>query len=272
MTRQKGSRWLGVLVALLIVAAGIVGCQRPAVQEAWSYVTKVYLSEGGDKLTVASTGEIELQSGSTFDAQSGATVGIDALTVATVTATGQVQGEHLKSTDDIEAADAITSVSMTASGTVQGEQLTSTDDITATDSIGCASLTASGTVTGNALATTGVAIGSGAGTFTATVSAEQVTSTDDIEATDNISGASLTLDSLQLTGPMVYGVASNVIDGTTIAHGVGTTPTMALLTPFYASNLTQTVSISAMTATSITVEIEAGSVTTVTTVYWLAGK
>jgi hypothetical protein len=66
------------------------------------------------------------------------------------------------------------------------------------------------------------------------------------------------------------GEASNVISGTTIAHGLGITPTLVQLTPEYSGNFTQTVYLKAHDAVSITVGISAGSVTTVTSVYWMA--
>jgi len=45
-----------------------------------AYVTKIYREEGGDKMVVASGGEIELRSGATLDVQDGASVNLDLTT------------------------------------------------------------------------------------------------------------------------------------------------------------------------------------------------
>lgn len=58
-----------------------------------TYQPKVYREQGGDKLVVASGGEIEVQSGGTLDLQAGSTVGLDDITVSdtlTVAATGEI--------------------------------------------------------------------------------------------------------------------------------------------------------------------------------------
>lgn len=89
------------------------------------------------------------------------------------------------------------------------------------------------------------------------------------------STGSLTLEGVAFSGPVVFGAESNVISGALIAHGLGTTPTAIILTPFYSTSsgeFTQTLSISATNATSFTVNISPGAVTTITTVYWMAGR
>ena len=85
------------------------------------------------------------------------------------------------------------------------------------------------------------------------------------------SGGTVQVDS-GAVGAMKFGATSDVVNNTLIAHGLGTTPTSILLTPFYAGTLTQSLYISASNATSFTVGIAAGSVTTVTTVYWAVAK
>lgn len=85
------------------------------------------------------------------------------------------------------------------------------------------------------------------------------------------SGTTVNWDSLTVY-PSTRGATANVVNNTLIAHGLGTTPTAILLTPFFAGTFTQTVYISATNATSFTVGLETGSVTTVTTMYWEALK
>ena len=84
--------------------------------------------------------------------------------------------------------------------------------------------------------------------------------------------STLTLESVAFSGPITFGAEANATDGVTIAHGLGTTPTVVSVTPYYATALTQTVWVSAADDTSFTLEIEPGSVTTLTNVYWFAGK
>lgn len=85
-------------------------------------------------------------------------------------------------------------------------------------------------------------------------------------------GAILTYEDVTVSGPVRFGTASNVVTGTTIAHGIGTTPTSVILTPQYNGALTQSLYVMSTDATNITVGLESGSVVTVTTVNWLAGK
>jgi len=58
------------LVVMVLVA--LVGCAREAPVPR-AYQTKVYMTDGGDKMVVASGGEVEVQSGGTLDIQAGAT-------------------------------------------------------------------------------------------------------------------------------------------------------------------------------------------------------
>jgi hypothetical protein len=79
----------------------------------------------------------------------------------------------------------------------------------------------------------------------------------------------LTMSGTQMSGPVRYGLVSGaVVSGTTIAHGIGTTPTMALLTS--SLPLTTPMFVSAKGPVSITVGIS-DSVST-SGVYWLAGR
>jgi len=59
---------------VLMVLVGLVACVREAPIPR-AYQTKVYMTDGGDKMVVASGGEMEVQSGGTLDIQSGATTG-----------------------------------------------------------------------------------------------------------------------------------------------------------------------------------------------------
>lgn len=81
----------------------------------------------------------------------------------------------------------------------------------------------------------------------------------------------LTNAGVDFTGPVVFGTVSNVISGTEIAHGLGFTPTTVLLTAESGVTFDSVVFILSTDVTSITVGIEAGTVTTVTKMHWLAG-
>lgn len=100
----------------------------------------------------------------------------------------------------------------------------------------------------------------------------------DSEGTLDVAGAAtfagtVTVDSVPLSGPVTFGSASSVVSGTTIAHGLATTPTAVVVTPVYAGVLTNTVYVISTDSTSITLGIGyTTGVTTVTTVYWMAGK
>ena len=88
-----------------------------------------------------------------------------------------------------------------------------------------------------------------------------------------ISGASLTVNGVAQSGAIKYGTQSGVISGTTIAHGIGTTPTVFLVNNDgrQATNFTQTLYHGACDVTSCTVYYSQGSITT-TVIDWIAGK
>lgn len=91
-------------------------------------------------------------------------------------------------------------------------------------------------------------------------------------ATDFDAGT-LTLEDVAFSGPVTFGSASNVVSGTLIAHGLGVTPTAAVLTPFYTGTFTNTLYVVSMNTVSITVGIGYSTgVTTVTHALWMAGK
>ena len=114
-------------------------------------------------------------------------------------------------------------------------------------------------------------ISSGTGAVKVT-DALYVTST--LETVGNVTaGGTLTLESVAFSGPVTFGSASSVVTGTTIAHGLATTPTAVTLTPMYVGAFTNTVYVLATDATSITIGIGyTTGVTTVTSLYWMAGK
>jgi len=96
-------------------------------------------------------------------------------------------------------------------------------------------------------------------------------STGDIALNGNVGvTGTLTLESVAFSGPVRFGSATSVVSGTTIAHGLGITPTVALLTPGATGGYTATVYILASNAVSITIGVQDG--VTVPTLYWLAGK
>ena len=92
-------------------------------------------------------------------------------------------------------------------------------------------------------------------------------------ADDAVVTGTLTLESVAFSGPITFGSASAVVTGTEIAHGLGVTPTSVVLTPMYNGVFTNTVYVVGTNVTSITVGLGyAEGVTTVTKVYWMAGK
>jgi hypothetical protein len=93
-----------------------------------------------------------------------------------------------------------------------------------------------------------------------------------ISASGTVTGATIVAGSDSFTGAVHYGASSNVISGTLIAHGFTTTPTAISVSSNYTYGLTQTAYILTSNATSFTVGIEAGDVTTLTKLYWVAGK
>lgn len=88
----------------------------------------------------------------------------------------------------------------------------------------------------------------------------------------SLTGDTLTLEGVVQSGPVVFGSQAAATDGITITHGLGTTPTMVVLSPAWASDeVTQTLYVSSLSATVFAVEITTGTVTN-TTVYWIAGR
>lgn len=89
----------------------------------------------------------------------------------------------------------------------------------------------------------------------------------------NASGAiftgTFTLEGVAFTGPVVGGCAASIANNGTIAHGLGTTPTVPILIPMYAGTFTQTVYVSATNSTNIYVGLSTGSQANVT-VCWMA--
>jgi len=83
----------------------------------------------------------------------------------------------------------------------------------------------------------------------------------------------ITINGVAQSGAVRYGKASNVISGTTVAHGVGTTPTMFLARNYgiQATTFTQTLYGGNCGVTSCTIYLSAGAVTTVTAA-WIAGR
>lgn len=85
----------------------------------------------------------------------------------------------------------------------------------------------------------------------------------------SLSGSTLTLNSLAVSGPYKYGVTTGtIVTGTTIAHGIGTTPTMAIVTA--GSAISTPLQILSLGAVSITLGINDG--VSLSKVYWFAGK
>lgn len=87
-----------------------------------------------------------------------------------------------------------------------------------------------------------------------------------------VSGASLTINGVAQSGAIRYGTQS-VISGTTIAHGIGTTPTMFVVSDEgpHGTTYTQTLYHHACNVTSCTIGITQGSITT-TVIDWVAGR
>jgi hypothetical protein len=90
-----------------------------------------------------------------------------------------------------------------------------------------------------------------------------ITINDDLVVT-----GTLTLESSAFSGPLRFGSATAVVTGTTIAHGLTTTPTMAILTA--GETITTPLFVLALNATNITVGVN--DALTVALIYWIAGK
>jgi hypothetical protein len=89
-------------IIVLMVLVALVGC-RGEVPVPRAYQTNVYTTDGGDKMVVASGGEVEVQSGGTLDIQAGATTdfsgGVD-LDGATLTWDADADTASVTSADD----------------------------------------------------------------------------------------------------------------------------------------------------------------------------
>lgn len=131
--------------------------------------------------------------------------------------------------DDLSVTDGVTAASVTATGTVGAADVTASDDLVVGDDAH---------VAGDLLA--------GTGAFT----------------------TSLTLESVAFSGPLTFGRQQTVTHGITIAHGLGTTPTVILLTP--SGTVTGAVGYSAADATSFTVSMDPAL--TFDYLDWIAGK
>jgi len=105
--------------------------------------------------------------------------------------------------------------------------------------------------------------------------AATLNSTLDVDGATTL-GGSLTLESVAFSGPVVFGMASNVVSGTTIAHGLGASPVaialgMSAMTT--TSVLTHNVAVlisDTMYITLATNLVEASIA--VPQVWWIAGK
>lgn len=86
----------------------------------------------------------------------------------------------------------------------------------------------------------------------------------------------LTINSVTQSGAIRYGTASNVVSGTLIAHGIGTTPTlfMPMGATAQATTFTQTVyaPASLCNTVSCTIYVSQGSITNFVALEWWAGK
>lgn len=81
----------------------------------------------------------------------------------------------------------------------------------------------------------------------------------------------LALEGVAFSGPVVFGSVT-ATDGLTITHGLGTTPTMILLEPVWATDtITQEWYVSDTGSVTFALQISTGALTT-TTVYWQAGR
>jgi len=258
------------------------------------YITAIRRENGGSKLTIATPGEIELQTGSTLDIKQGAVVTI---------------GAAVAFTNTLTAEDATVTDTLTVGGAswLNGTAFV-TSTLGATDRISTASgLTSAGANWFNnsgfftsTLGATGVISGAGgisgfAITSTESLSvgrslnvAEHITSTQGIQGyaitatlsystPGTISGYAITgtssfaTDGLAFSGPIRFGSASTVVTGTTIAHGVGATPSSVMLTSGHAFTEEVSIFVAALDGTNITVGMYP-TTNTLDTVYWMAGK
>ena len=99
-----------------------------------------------------------------------------------------------------------------------------------------------------------------------------ISTTGTISAGANIiAGGTLSVEAVAFSGPITFGSASTVVTGTTIAHGIGTTPTSVMLTSGHAFTEAVSIFVSALDGTNITVGMYP-TTNTLDTVYWMAGK
>jgi hypothetical protein len=92
----------------------------------------------------------------------------------------------------------------------------------------------------------------GTGAYTVAVTAPSIT------ASSVVSTAALNIGTVAFTGPFHAGLATNVVTGTTIAHTLGVTPTVCLITPSergFGAVVTGTAKIIALDAISFTVGV-----------------
>jgi hypothetical protein len=127
-----------------------------------------------------------------------------------------------------------------------------------------------GAATGRLTVLTGnLAVGNGSPGVTLNGEDAYVEGTFEVDGAAQFDGT-LTLESVAFSGPVTFGTATTVVSGTTIAHSLATTPTVAILTPQSTGGYTATVYVLATDDTNITVAVQDG--VTVPTVNWLAGK
>jgi len=85
-------------------------------------------------------------------------------------------------------------------------------------------------------------------------------------------GSTFSISGTIASGPVRFGSQAAAIDGITITHGLGTTPTSVVISPVWGDNtVTQTVYVSQVGASTFSIEFTSGAVTN-TTVYWVAGR
>jgi len=86
-------------------------------------------------------------------------------------------------------------------------------------------------------------------------------------------GGTLTLESVAFSGPLRFGTATNIANDGTIAHGLGTTPTLAIVIPLTTTaTITNTPYVKSLDVTNITVVVPSGAVSTFDNLMWIAGK
>lgn len=212
-----------------------------------------------------------------------------------------IEVEDLTATDDITATD---DLAVTDDATIGGDFT-----VSGTSSWGCSdttigdNLTVGGTITGDSAMITGN-ISSNTGAITVTddvlidgaadgvhltvqgyaaptgnlLVVENSAGTDkfEVDASGNITVAGvIEYESVQVSGPVRFGSATSIMDGTRVAHGMGTTPTFVALTPYFQSQVSTATmfSIQTMNATSFTVSCTPTVYAdNAAAVYWIAGK